>query len=255
MSQPQKKKYELGRRLRSLDDWESRLYGEPNDLGKSPFLFFDFKYSMVCPDGVERYRDLYLGVNKQDQRKEGRFNLAMTQVNFLALISALRAVAAKEEDTMMPTFQHMDFTFFGGQRSDQRQVKGTIAVFRQEGRIFIGITDGKEERARFEVTPPNSYVLVSRDNNQQETQRKTASVYAEAYANLWESQVSHLFATAYMNDDEYQMAKDRAKKANQERFRNNGGGGQQRPQYNNQSNNAPAPAAGDANGYDNDIPW
>lgn len=251
MSQGQKKKFELGRRLRSLDDWESRLYGETNDTGKSPFLFFDFKYSMVCPDGVERYRDFYLGVNKQDGRKEGRFNIAMTQVNFLALIKCLRMAGEKQEDCMLPALQNMEFTFFGGQRSDKRVVKGTIAVFRQDGRIYIGITDGKEERARFEVVPPNSYVLVSRDNNQQETQRMTATVYADAYANLWEGQVNHIFAHAYMNDDEYQMAKDRAKKAAQDRFSGKNGGGQggyqQRPA-------APAAAAPEQN-FDNDMPW
>lgn len=262
-------KFDLGRRIRPLDDWAIRLFAPalPGGDGKEPFLYLDFQYTINGKSSNEKFANIEIGVNLRKPGKEGKIIFRPSLLQFNMFCQAIKDAADGLLPDGMIKIDSMS-SFINGQKLNQAQTEHLIVIGKDEEGVFTGVTQQGRDNVKFYFTPPKMTQLRTR-NGEVLTNGYASRLSALSRVKIWEEHINYIVMTASMDEVELQRAKEEKKQANNRAFaqRQNGGGqgGGNRGNYNNNQNGgngnggqtfqstAPAPTGGQT--FDDDMPW
>lgn len=254
--------FDLGRRVRPLDDWSARLFAPATQSsnGKEPFLYVDFQYVGNAKTENEKFRNIEFGVNLRKGGKEGKIIFRPSIVQFHALCQIIKDVASgefKDDAGQVIDMIKLDSmsTYINGQKLNQPETEVMAVVGKDGEGVYIGIIQRGRDNVKFYFAPPRMTVLRDKTGNQL-TNAYTSSLFARVRANLWRDHIDAILRHSYIDDGaELDKAKADKKAASGRAFgqrqqqQNNGGGN-----WNNNQQQSSAPAQSPGN-FDNDIPW
>lgn len=246
----------IGRPNRVLDDWNMRLRADPvGDSDKRPMLFFDFGLNYVDEKGHWSFRDFYIGINLLNGAKNARQKFPIPPSEFTVFTTAIEACAMSRKPVMFK-MPFLNYTWFGGKRSEKLETEATLVVARDDNGIFIGFTTRGIEPVKFYISPTDRYPTLY-EGNEALTIHDTASLYAMAYSKAWSEASWHLFNNHWMDDDDVEKAKEIRKKANAKRFAESqkGGNNNYSPKENKNPWQGDSASASSGGGFDDELPW
>lgn len=254
------KPYDLGRRVRALDDWSLRLNAPPlpGGDGKEPFLYIDFQYVFNAKTTNEKFRGIEIGVNLRKQGREGKIIFRPSIGQFSIICQAIRDAADGKIPDGMVKMESMS-TFINGQKLQQPEMEFLVVIGNDDQGVYIGVSQKGRDNVKFYFSPPKMTQLRTR-SGEVITNGYAARLAALSKVNKWETFIDNILMNQFMDDSELDKAKEEKKQANNRAFaqRQGGGGGgsyggqpQQKPQY----QSAQPPAAGDGQTFDEDMPW
>lgn len=264
----EKPAFDLGRRVRALDDWAVRLSAppQPGGDGKEPFLFIDFQYTANAKSDNEKFRTIEFTVNLRKPGREGKIVFRPNLVQFGMICQAINDAADGKLPDGMIKLELLN-TYINGQKMNKPELEFLAVVGVDETGVFIGISQPGRDNVKFYFTPPRMTQLRLRSGEVIQNGYASA-LAAKARVRIWYEHIDHLQRVAYMDDEQVEKAKADKKAASGRAFAqrqggggggysgNNGGGGyqqqqQSQPQQQQQQYSAP-PSTG---GTDDDIPW
>jgi len=258
------KPYDLGRRVRALDDWSTRLSAPalPGGDGKEPFLYLDFQYVVNAKSSNEKFRGIEIGVNLRKQGREGKIIFRPNIIQFGMICQAIRDAADGIIPDNMIKMETLS-TFINGQKLPAPEMEFLVVIGNDDQGVFIGVSQKGRDNVKFYFTPPRMTQLRTR-SGEVITNGYASRLAALGISKKWEEHIDHILRNCHMDDAELEKAKEEKKQAAGRAFaqRQGGGGGgysgggqqQQKPQYQSTAA-AAAPAAAPGTTFDEDMPW
>lgn len=248
-----------------LNDNKLRLTGEPlegNEPNRLPWMCFSL---------VQNYPYIKVNLNNGKQKEEGKFDLALDQVAFQAIISALEDAVRSKEPTMVTIGVKRRGFDRTTNRPSEPYLYATVTVGKDaDGCEFIGIQRGKKESKnyvslKFSFTDPEYHPVIETATGQPASRSRVSNLIARGFIRLLNQYMSvlNVLTWKYENTGEGKFAL----KQQEKNGGNQGNQGGYKPQYNqnnsggyNGGNNSSYSSSSESDNqanksFDENLPW
>ena len=234
---------QYSRNVTLLNDNKLRLHGEPlegNQPGRLPWMCFEL---------VQNYPYIRVNFNNGKQKEEGSMSLALDQVAFNAILSALEDATRAKEPTMITIAVKRQGFDRQTNKPTEPYIYATVTVGKDaDGCEFIGIQRAKPGSnkyisLKFGFTAPEFHPILDTATGQPTSRQRVSNLIARGFVRLLNQYMTILnaFTWKYENTGEGKYA---LKRAEQQGNGGNNQGGYQGGSFSNRAN-------GNNGGYNN----
>ena len=248
-----------------LNDNKLRLTGEPlegNEPNRLPWMCFAL---------VQNYPYIKVNLNNGKQKEEAKFDLALDQVAFQAIISAMEDAVRSKEPTMITIGVKLKGFDRATNRPTDPYLYATVTVGKDaDGCEFIGIQRGKKDSKnyvslKFGFTDPEFHPVIETTTGQPASRQRVSNLIARGFIRLLNHYMTvlNVMTWRYENTGEGKFALKQAEQRGGGQGGNGGNSGY-KPQYN-QNNSSSNQSSGYSSeqessnpvtkGFDENLPW
>lgn len=188
------------RQMNALDHRQLKLYAKkPENATGAPTLTFKF---------VNNIPRINLYTNVESDNNRGMVSLQLEAPHFYSFLDAWESVANGKEEKV--AIEVKKYTFFKGQRSEERRVIGRLVVGREDnGAVFVGLISNNVTPVKF--IPGGGFEITYRNKDGDEMSQKEVS---ERVSRGWISNLRNYVAAVA---DTHYIHKEAKRPPNQQR--------------------------------------
>lgn len=250
-------KFDLGRKVRALDDWAMRLWGDVVEGAEKPaFFYIDFRYNYE-----EEVREIEFGLNFRKKGKEGKITMFPPQTVFYSICDSLAEYSRNPETTLPTTIVWEEQSqFANGQRTDKPFAAGKIVIGIDDDGPWLSMFKKGFPATKCRFNAPMNWNL-KKGTGEPFSNKETGMIMALSISDAWKEYIRYFYSARYLDDVALEKAKAAKKSANYNRMNGGGnGGGQQSGGSGNSQTpwNSPKPSGGSGGPsveFDEDLPF